>query len=132
MISCGLYLLRLPFDGGGELLPEQEKEEPERDQPRCERGQDAHFEIGDKIHAERGREVDVGGVADDERHAPCVGGDKFGGQIGGRVDLCVFGEIADEGGEGEDDDVVGSKDGEEGDEGVERKKELLLPRSRAF
>lgn len=64
------------------------------------------MKVGDEIDTSRRCQIDVGGVADDEHHAPRVCRGKFGNEIGDRMNFCVFCKVANKGGKRQNDDVV--------------------------
>ena len=78
------------------------------------------------MHSAGGGKVNVGGVADDERHTPSVCRDEFGSKVRHGVNLGFLGKVADKGRKGQYYDVVGGKHGKQRDGCVQRKEQPPL------
>ena len=75
-----------------------------------DRRQEHDLHIFKKSDPGRRSQIDIGRISDDKRHAPGISGNKFGREVGDRVDPGGGAEIADERRKRQNDDIIGSKD----------------------
>ena len=112
-------------EGSIYLLSEDEIEQSGVGGSSCDGRKEHPCEILCEGYVVSGGYHDVGGIAYVEHHAPGIGRKEFGDQVGDRVKPCVSGEIVDERGECQYDDVVRGEDREHGDRQVEGEEEAF-------
>ena len=124
-------ILRRFFQSGvgksaAQLSAEQQVQHAEGGEARKQRGQQHHSSVSEEGNVCRRRKVDVRGVADHERHAPGVCGDKFAYKVRDGVNFGIPREIADERCKREHDDVVGGKYRQHGYKRIEQHEQPQL------
>ena len=124
-------ILRRSFQSGvgkpaAQLSAEQQVQHAEGGEARKQRGQQHHGSVSEEGTVCRRRKVDVRGVADHERHAPGVCGDKFAYKVRDGVNFGIPREIADERCKREHDDVVGGKYRQHGYKRIEQHEQPQL------
>ena len=78
------------------------------------------------MHAANAGQVDIRRITDDQHHTPRVRRNEFPDQIRDRTDVFLFAKTTDKRREGQNDDIVRSKNGEHGYERIQTQKQFLL------
>ena len=94
-----------------ELFFKKQKEYAERGKPR-QKGWNTHYrKIFSKADSANGGKVNVRRITDNERHTPSVRRDELADEIRHGTNFFFFAKMANEGGESQNHDIVGSEYG---------------------